>query len=523
MSRSVNINVKSPTAARRALRYSSLVWLVGIGACTSVLGIEDLHDGPRPGSGGDGSGATDNTGGTSTTAGKSNAGGKTNTGGSSNPGGTDNSSAGIGNEPSGGDTGIAGIGNDAGAGGAGPASSAVHGHVIDFWGHGVPNIPVQIGDTLGSTDDKGDFVFDSVPATYDVSMVYDHPNFPAQSDAWVYQGLTRRDPTLQMYAGAAKRSGNVDINFVPKPTLAANQTIWVDIGGVDGATLYYDIGVDGYQGTYAEWFGPATAQQTAHGLMWQKNAASLPTSYLAYDSTLVALAETGTSKVTLDLTKSTIDTGTIQGTVTPSGAGSRENEVFLRFTSNATIQLVDDNGPSSFSYVVPSIPNSNLTVAAEQGSQYEGWAVAHADGLAPGAKPVLKVPGLVTLLSPAGAATNITEATKFTFQSPAGNTGPFVVEFYSQDDVKAYQTIYVVTSQKQITIPPIIGGGFSMYPGGEYIWGVATHGNYASVDALASKEGFLDEFSRDEDTADGPRKVTGEFTDSVPRGFTLKP
>jgi len=61
-----------------------------------------------------------------------------------------------------------------------------------------------------------------------------------------------------------------------------------------------------------------------------------------------------------------------------------------------------------------------------------------------------------------------------------------------------------------------------MYPMGTYDWAVSTHGNYPSVDAMASKDGFLDEFSRDEDTADGPRNTTGEFTDSVPRGFTLK-
>jgi hypothetical protein len=501
---------------RRATRLTPLVWLLGLGACTSILGIDDLHQGPRPGSGGDGATAGE----TNDTAGEGNTAGKTSIAGTANN---------VGGQPAqGGAPGEAGaVGNSGGAGpegGAPNSGSTVRGHVIDFWGHKVPNIPVQIGDTLGSTDANGEFVFEGVPASYDVSFVFDHPGFPEQSDAWVYQGLTRRDPTLQMYAGTVERSGTVDINLLPKPTITATQTIWVALGGTDGSTVYDDLSVDGYKGTYAYWYGPATAQQTAHGLIWQQNANGLPTSYLAYDSALVALAETGLAKITLDLSKTTIDSGNVQGTVTANAGGSRANQVYLRFNSNAKMTLVDDSaGPNSFTYLVPSIPNSSLTAAAIEGSQYEGWAIAHADGLAVGAKPALKIPPLVTILTPAGGASGVSAATKFAFQSGTGQTGPFVLQFYSQADDLPYQTIYVVTTKKQVTLPPIIGGGFNLYPNSGYIWSVATHGTFASVDDMAVAGGFLDEFSRDEETADGPRNTTGEFSDSVPRGFTTAP
>jgi hypothetical protein len=413
-----------------------LLALLSLGACTSVLGIEDLHEGSRPGAGGE-----DSTAGTKAT------GGKNGNGGSTNPnGGSPDPNGGTGNEPSGGVPGIGGTGQGGEGGAPSPSGPTVRGHVIDFWGHQVPNVPVQI----------------------------------------------------------------------------SNQTIWVALAGADGNNVYDDVYADGTN-PYAYWYGPATTQQTAHALFWQEDANHLPTSYLAYDSTLVALAPTGTAKVSLNLTKETIDSGNLQGSVTAPGAGYRTNKVFLRFTSNARIELVDDNGPNTFSYLVPSIAGSSITVAASEGSRYDGWSVVHQDGLAATAKPALKIPSLVSLLTPAGAATGVTASTKFTYQSPAGNSGPFVVQFYSQPDDKTYQTIYVVTAKKQITLPSIIGGGFTLYPGAGYIWSVATHGEFASVDAMASEDGFLDEFSRDELTADGPRTNSGFFTDSVPRGFTTAP
>lgn len=500
-------------------RLTSVLWLLGLGACTSILGIDDLHDGPRPSSGGETtSGATSNG-----DAGEDNAG---NVGGKASTAGTANNVGGV----AAGDAGAAGAGEVVTPGGAGqggapdPGDPTVRGRVIDFWGHPVPSIPVQIGDVLGNTDSDGEFVFEDVPATYDVSFVFDHPGFPAQSDAWVYQGLTRRDPTLQMYSGATERSGDVDIILAPEPTVLDTQTIWVAVGGPDGATVFDRVPAAGDTGLYADWSGPATAQQTAHGLLWQTNAAGLPTSYLAYDSALVSLGISGTTKISLDLSGADIDAANVSGTVTDNAAGSRRNQVYLRFNSNATIALVDDDaGTNSFSYVAPSIPNSTLTVAAIEGSSYDGFAVAHANGLATGAKPALKIPPIVTPLTPAGGATKVSATTKFSFQSATAQTGPFVLNFYSQADGLPYQTIYIVTAKKQLTLPSIIGGGFSLYPNSEYLWSVATHGTFDSVDALASEGGFLDEFSRDEETPAGPRNVSGEFSDSELRRFTTAP
>ncbi|RYZ04572.1 MAG: hypothetical protein EOO73_23335 [Myxococcales bacterium] len=506
----------------RAWRLSPVAWVVtGLVACNGIVGIDDIYEGNRPGAGGD-SGA--GKGGSTSSAGKS---GNSSEAGAAE-GGRD-AEGGTGTEPLGGafaePMGGAGSSGDNAGGAPSPTGGAVRGHVIDFWGHPLPNIPVQIGDTLVSTDKSGAFTVEDAPAVYDATLAYTFTS-EFQVAAWAYLGLTRRDPTLQMYVGSARRDGELYVTFVPKPTLAANQRIDVAIGGPDGAETYDAVSASGTT-EFPDWYGPAQTAETAHGLLWQTDAQKLPVKYLAYDSKSLPLNETTTANLTLDLTPSTITTGSIQGSVTPAGVGVRRNLVFLTFSSNARLELVRDAGADEFSYVAPSLPGASLTVAASEGSSYSGFAVAYLGGLAVGAKPALTIPTPLTPQTPASGTKNVTAATKFTF---AGDTaGPYVAQFFSQDPddpsapASRYQTIYVVTAKKQFTLPTILGGGFALYPNRRYVWTVATHGPYASVDALAKEGGFLDSFSWDEETPQGPLRDAGQFTDSDVLEFSTAP
>jgi hypothetical protein len=512
------------------LRLSPLVWLLALGACTSVLGIEDLHEEPRDGSAGDTNGAT---------AGNDSTGGKNTTGGKNNAGGSVNTDAGVGNEPTGGTSGAGGTNPTAGSapiagapdGGAGlggapnPDDPTVRGHLIDFWGHKLANAPVQIGDTLVSTDENGAFTIENVPATYEVSTAFelDTNGFPRYF-GWVFQGLTRRDPTLQVIRGLSIRYGNVLVS--PKnATPAANQKISVAIGGKDGNTLFGSVSAAGVDSS-ATWEGEDTSQMTAHGLFFAYDANSeLPTSYFSYNTSLVALAETGKANIQLDLTKGTLDDGNLQGTATTGGGSYRENQAFLHFTTGASMRLLDEApAPNTFTYKVPSVTGSTITVAASEGTDsYLGpYGIVHANGLSATSKPALKIPTPPTLSSPASNITNVTAATKFTFQSPASNPGPFVVQFANDDQNGPYQYLWVVTASKQVTIPEVVGGGFALQPGQVHYWNVATHGKFTDVDAMTSPKGFLDPLGVNGDDS-GPTNSDGEFTISATRGFTTAP
>jgi hypothetical protein len=332
-----------------------------------------------------------------------------------------------------------------------------------------------------------------------------------------------------MFWGGESRYGYAAYTFTPKPVLAANQTISVGFGGVDGNYLHDNVPADGYTGSEIDWYGPVSTKQYFHALLWTQDANKLPTAYSAYGVGSATMTEYQTNaSVAIPFAKSVIATVGLQGTVTNTGAGTRSNQVYLGFKDNARIKLLDDDGPAAFNYIVPSIVDADVSVAALRGYQYSGFAVAHADVVASGTKPALKIPPLVVQLTPSAGAKNIDQTTKFSYKDPGGNPGPYVAMFYSQDPpdpntTQAYQAIYVVTAKTQFTIPTIIGGGFTMYPGNDYLWSIGTFGPYASVDAMAAPGGFIDEFAWNELDAYGPHRVSGEYSTTDVRRFTTKP
>jgi hypothetical protein len=505
-------------------RFAPFLPLLVLAACTSVLDIEDIEVDP------------DANGGSLTTEPQ---GGNKNTGGTK--GGSPNTTNSMGgDEPVGGDAPMGGdapVGGDGPMGGSGmggepnPGDPTVRGVLIDFWGNKLPNVALQVGDTLTNTDETGKFVVENVPETYDVSLAFEFAvNAFPRLHGYSFQGLTRRDPTIQVRQGLEIRSATI----VVKPsniTIAEGEKVLMAVGGEDGNTSLGNVGQNGKQ-TSAYWESADTTQQTVHGLYVTAAAdsGSPPTAYKGYGSALVALSDSAsgpTDAPPIDLTTLVnISSGNVQGTVTPGGGTDRANMVFLRFSTGATLQLLEDEGPNTFTYLVPSIPSSSVTVAASEGyDDYFGpFAVAHADGLAASDKPTLKIPTPATLTKPAVNAMNITDQTEFAFTSPASNPGPFVVKFENQDmsEGAPYQYLWVITAKKTVTIPKVLDGGFELAPGNYHCWNVQTHGKFASVDEMAGSKGFWDPYSVENEPV-GPRTASGEWTNSSNRCFTTAP
>jgi hypothetical protein len=496
---------------QRASRLASLLALLSAGACASVLGIEDIHEGPPPDAigGDDGTGATDATGGT-----------KPNTGGSKNGGSSGNDNLGgdaLGGAPTeGGSSAIEG-----GAGGAPPSTDpTVRGRVIDFWGQAVPNIPIQIGDELKQTDAQGKFEFADVPGEYDVSLAVELD--PITSHGYAFMGLTLREPTLQIYSGLTDRSGNIKVAAVDV-TVGASQEVAFSIGAPGGAEQY--TGYDGGVETSFYWRGGMTNQGTAHALYWQYNANELPTAYLGFDSTLVALSSAGTTNISFTLQGDPLESGQLQGMVTERTGTDRENDVFLRFASGDRIQLVEDypNAPASFSYLVPNSSEGDITVSASEGyAEYGAYAVVHNDGLGVGSTANLAIPAPGSLVAPVDNKTGVDLTTQFSYLAGEGSAGTHLVAIHNIYESCCYDAIYIATTKTQLTIPPIVGNNF--LKGGEgYYWRIETHGKYKTVDDMAGPTGYLDSFSADEATPQGPRNSDGQYSITSSRVFTAAP
>lgn len=516
-------------------RVAPFASLLALAACSGVLGIEDLSEGARPGSGGSSGSAGKGSGGDGISAGGdaqpqagnggNGHGGSAPIAGSSSVGDAgEGGAAGSGEAGGTGGTGGSTTGGSGGGGNGGP----VHGHVIDYWGHALSGVPVEVGGTKVTTDDSGAFTIPNAAAQYDASLIVTFPdNYQGQTYGWVYQGLTRRDPTLQVYAGLKEQSANLDVNLThADTTLTANRTMTAAYASVDGSQEDTELDLAAYDGKEVDWRGPSTTQATAHALIWTQDKNSLPTAYNAYDTKFVTLngATTNHSVVTLDMSVKTIQAFNVTGTVAGAGGGMRSNSVFLQFTSNAVITLVQDSAATaSFTYLAPSLANSTLVASASEGSGYDGsafsgsYAVAHQDGLVSGAAAAtLTIPKVATQLAvaPAASRTKVDSTTQFSFQPGAGSAGLFVVAI-RQPDNNALHTdaLFIVTTKTTLTLPKVVNDTFALDPGKPYVWRVETHGPFANMDAGATATGFLDSFSGDFYglVPSGPRRASGSF------------
>jgi hypothetical protein len=497
----------------RSFRFLFPLALVGM-ACSSILGIEDVHEGPKSGSGADGGdngngGTSGNRGGTSGTSGNAGSAGNAGNG----TGGTSGASGTSGTGGAAGDMGGGGDGNMGGGGTGGAPDGTVRGRVVNQWLQPIPDVLVTIGLADAMTNDDGEFEIPDVAPQYDAAFTLTYTLYGLRVYGWVYQGLTRRDPTLMAEDGLTGREATLLTNV--NATLDNSRAIYLGFGAPSGEAF----GISSLAAYYsASWLGPETTTVTAHMLLWE-HTNNLPTAYRAYDSELLALTDGGDPMVTFDLPDGNITSGAIAGSVTSTTADDRLNQVFVRFTTNGTLEVVNDapTDPAAFTYLVPSIPNSSITVAAsETGPQ--GFAVAHLDALAPGQTGLdIEIPDPTLLTSPAIGVTGVDSTTQFRWN---GTTNAYF--WYIEDD-DYYQGIRVITGAESATIPAL-PDGFALRAGGLHYWLIETHGSARSVDEMCGPEGFGDSFAWGNGYAPvGPRQGSGSYTQSLGRLFTTSP
>lgn len=510
-------------------------------ACNGIVGIEDLHEEPDPRAGGtagtagapakggtagasNGAGgkATTNGGSSSSSGGKSGAsggqlgtggadvsagaggeveggaggalgtggisalGGNPSSGGNNNAGGNPSRGGGGGTVASGGSS-TGGIGN-AGAGGSTTGPGTVSGTVIDVWGHPLPSVAISIGSEVTATDAQGKFSVANVAATYDATLVV-RPGFGGGSGsyAYVYQGLTRRDPTLQVYRGVGDQSANPIIT--PMGANAMNTNVFA-FGSPDGGShrSFETSPIEPLGGI--AWFGPAMTTGAYHVLSWRKDTNGFPTAYYSYlTAPLNPVADTDIP-LTLTLTNNLTAAGTVAGSVTSPTTASRTNYLFARFKDNAVVPIADVTASAAaFTFNVPSLADADITVAASEGSDeyYGPYGIAYKT-VAPGATGVaLSIPSPPTAVAPADGRTGVNGTTTFQW---AGTDNVFVLHVESKN---FYQGMFIITSAKSTKLPDV-GGSFFLPANEVHRWQVEVHGAYTSVDQVARPGGFLSTF-----------------------------
>jgi hypothetical protein len=394
------------------------------------------------------------------------------------------------------------------------AMTPVVGRVVDFWGHELGGVSVQIGDLAAMTDAQGVFRFEQVAVEYDVSIVMQLGE-AGPMHAYVYQGVRRRNPTLQVFRGLSDRTAKLETPLSQSAQLIVDgRVLGVAMAGSDGA-FDRQYASPGGASLNVSWVGPLTTMVSAHGLVWKNQATTgAPEGYFAHASMSLDLVAGNATPQLFDFTflAETMVTNTVSGTVLGANSGQRSNTLSLRFASGATLRLSRDMAPGdAFSYLVPVLPDATLAVAAVEGctSSALPCAIAHQEVAAGGAAISLRIPtpleglqldppGLVdahTKFSVASAA----RATVSVFTNTAGNDRLFVITDRSTFSIPSFNAVYALSK------------------GAVYSWVVTTHGDAQSVDQMTDTFGFIDGYGFSPAGLEpaGPAHSAGQYTSSA--------
>jgi hypothetical protein len=262
----------------------------------------------------------------------------------------------------------------------------------------------------------------------------------------------------------------------------------------------------------------------AHALQWVE-VDGLPIEYVAYDDAgLLAFDSESDAdvEVEVDLTENEVASGTISGTVASPTSENRSNAVYVRFASNALIQVVDDSpgSESSFTYTVPGLPDASIMVVAHEGEIFDQErAVAYQSGVSLGQTEIrLEIPVPAHLSAPEPGAT-LQDDTVFTWSHDDGQAFLWHLSATSADE-----GVFVVTAQREVKLASFAEQLGLIRPGEEYTWRVDTHGEPASVDAMLGPEGFMGDFNEIAyDEPEGPRAASGTYTASAVRTVVAAP
>jgi hypothetical protein len=402
-------------------------------------------------------------------------------------------------------------GSGAGAASNAPTTSEVRGRVIDPYLQPVAAARVTIGSTTTTTDSNGEFSIPAVDSKYDATLLITYPgNVDFQRYVWRFEGLTRRDPTLQVDVAGEIRSGSVQLRVtgIDFENLANGEAVLTSFGSPSGV---YDTSysISAMLLDRFSWRGPPSTRFTAHALRVLRPESQLePSEYVSYDSELFTLNADGSAQLDLDLARRSLAvTRRLRGNLDRPAGTQPQVEVYLRFADYAAIPvIVDDGVGTEFDYDLPDVPAATITAVAtlENGDGLLIAHVDHADGNTPVALRLLAAPALV---EPASSAMGTGE-TSFKW---SGDSGVFVFRARSFDRNDVLQ---VVTSDHEAKLPP--APDYALRPN-DFSWWIETHGTYANTDEATGPQGFLDTCASRKPI--GPERGTGAYTESVSRNF----
>jgi hypothetical protein len=347
-----------------------------------------------------------------------------------------------------------------------------------------------------------------------VSLVVDNERI---NYAWVYQGVTRLDPTLQVEAGLTER-GNTTTFFSDNAMFGGENVVGIGVGGPDATYLLRPSGAE--LTTFPGWAGPASIEMTGHGLWWTETDMDTmpgPATYQSYGkSAPLTFVDGMPAEVRVDLSPTMVASTRVQGTVVRTLTNGSKLAAFVRFDDNALIELFnEDVDDANFVFTAPDLPDSTVIAVGSHGDLFTGPYGIAAEAV-DGGGVTITPPEPVAVISPVSDAVNVGPNTSFEWTEKPG------ARVLHIEDQEYYQGIYVVTMATKVTLPPIVGG-FALRANAVHSWVVETHGTAETMDDITGPDGFLDPLSDDWETPRGPKHGSPSFSFSQRRAFQTAP
>ena len=361
-----------------------------------------------------------------------------------------------------------------------PASIDVHGMAIGSDTTPVAGVSVTIGTQSATTDAGGRFTISGVTVPYDLTAVATSP----RRTGVVYEGLTRRDPTILMVGIAssprrATLTGNVT---GANPVGVAGDVTRLIIGSPQiPFWLVNDVETNVTSNPYTlhpSWVGQDTTTGTIHVLQWQQDG-GLPVSYSGYASVpgITLSADAGT--VASDAVLSAPPASTIAGTIQLAPSLTRFSQlVAIVFPGAVPTFLGSDTPTASFAYPFPNVAGATATLVASAGDTgSSSYSSAQLTGITPGTTNILvALPPAPTPVAPVDHTTGVGTTTDFTWTPVNGTVYVLLV-------IGPSAWYVVVTSATTARIPDLSAQGLGL--SGKSSWNVNAYGPAGSVDELA--------------------------------------
>ncbi len=321
-----------------------------------------------------------------------------------------------------------------------------------------------------TTSVDGSFDTSCAASTYDVAVRW-------FSVAFVYEGLTRRDPIVTLpgtlvLSNVGTVSGTV-AGFTPGRAL--------DVAVTSSEYAASCTTTDGMFDCLMEWSDGIPPQATVRALEWIPGVSGFPASFTGYGTAPVTPAEgMGTTAVALGA----IANGSIFVNIDEQDVASLVALVFVTWPDGAaTFMTRASPGTAGVTTATPDVPGASFTVLAWRDRNPGAWAWRR--GLPATATPApIVLPTAPVFSAPAPGAT-VDLSTDFTFGPLADSV--YVVGFEPADFDGP--SLFVVTRSTTVRLPDFSWAGLALPSAKTLVAWLSAIGPCASMDdATASSE-----------------------------------